>query len=332
MASVCAITLLAPASSKLRFNAAATSKALRCSLSGGADKTCGGRRERQPFSTRELSARLVGVGKMSCYFILAPLIYSSQSNYIWMGRDLKGRSKSGPLRAAAPQLAVWWFKTAVWVPQTIILEIKIELAQTSKLCLIPSDGEIAADDSFSLNSGLINIVCTLSAHTFIHLLLLYIYFFFKNPIFPFHARLPPASHRWTRRWSTSLFAKIALFTRINASPSSCFCFPAESKEVYKRQVLSISSIAMAISLLGTLCMALYCRSKWVKHADKYLSLCHFACCCFFALFYQTFKRWAFTLATPIVILVCLNINMPLNTHIYRFLPSSLPVKTIHTRK
>ncbi|XP_008293010.1 pro-neuregulin-3, membrane-bound isoform-like [Stegastes partitus] len=35
----------------------------------------------------------------------------------------------------------------------------------------------------------------------------------------------------------------------------------ESKEVYKRQVVSITSIAMAISLLGTLCMALYCRNK-----------------------------------------------------------------------
>ncbi|XP_029962373.1 pro-neuregulin-3, membrane-bound isoform [Salarias fasciatus] len=35
----------------------------------------------------------------------------------------------------------------------------------------------------------------------------------------------------------------------------------ESKEVYKRQVLSITSIAMAICLLGTLCMALYCRNK-----------------------------------------------------------------------
>ncbi|KAM9365394.1 pro-neuregulin-3, membrane-bound isoform [Pholidichthys leucotaenia] len=35
----------------------------------------------------------------------------------------------------------------------------------------------------------------------------------------------------------------------------------ESKEVYKRQVLSITSIAMAISLLGTLCLALYCRNK-----------------------------------------------------------------------
>ncbi|CAG00357.1 unnamed protein product [Tetraodon nigroviridis] len=35
----------------------------------------------------------------------------------------------------------------------------------------------------------------------------------------------------------------------------------ESKEVYKRQVLSITSIAVTISLLGTLCMALYCRSK-----------------------------------------------------------------------
>ncbi|XP_076014884.1 pro-neuregulin-3, membrane-bound isoform [Genypterus blacodes] len=35
----------------------------------------------------------------------------------------------------------------------------------------------------------------------------------------------------------------------------------ESKDVYKRQVLSITSIAMAISLLGTLCMALYYRNK-----------------------------------------------------------------------
>ncbi|KAI4799071.1 hypothetical protein KUCAC02_019260, partial [Chaenocephalus aceratus] len=35
----------------------------------------------------------------------------------------------------------------------------------------------------------------------------------------------------------------------------------QSKEVYKRQVLSITSIAMAISLLGALCMALYCRNK-----------------------------------------------------------------------
>lgn len=49
-------------------------------------------------------------------------------------------------------------------------------------------------------------------------------------------------------------------SHINTFP--CFCFPAESKEVYKRQVLSTTSIAMAISLLGTLCMALYCRSKW----------------------------------------------------------------------
>ncbi|KAM6956559.1 LOW QUALITY PROTEIN: pro-neuregulin-3, membrane-bound isoform-like [Aplochiton taeniatus] len=35
----------------------------------------------------------------------------------------------------------------------------------------------------------------------------------------------------------------------------------ESKEVYKRQVLSITCIAMGISLLGTLCMVLYCRNK-----------------------------------------------------------------------
>lgn len=49
---------------------------------------------------------------------------------------------------------------------------------------------------------------------------------------------------------------------------SCFlalvCFvPTESKEVYKRQVMSITCIAMGISFLGTLCMALYCRNKWV---------------------------------------------------------------------
>ncbi|XP_077350689.1 pro-neuregulin-3, membrane-bound isoform [Festucalex cinctus] len=35
----------------------------------------------------------------------------------------------------------------------------------------------------------------------------------------------------------------------------------ESKEVYQRQLLSITSIAMAIGLLGVLCVALYCRNK-----------------------------------------------------------------------
>ncbi|XP_059422485.1 pro-neuregulin-3, membrane-bound isoform [Carassius carassius] len=35
----------------------------------------------------------------------------------------------------------------------------------------------------------------------------------------------------------------------------------ESKEVYKRHVMSITCIAMGISFLGTLCMALYCRNK-----------------------------------------------------------------------
>ncbi|XP_041722276.1 pro-neuregulin-3, membrane-bound isoform-like isoform X1 [Coregonus clupeaformis] len=35
----------------------------------------------------------------------------------------------------------------------------------------------------------------------------------------------------------------------------------ENKEVYKRQVLSITCIAVGISVLGTLCMALYCRNK-----------------------------------------------------------------------
>jgi hypothetical protein len=37
----------------------------------------------------------------------------------------------------------------------------------------------------------------------------------------------------------------------------------ESKEVYKRQVLSITCITVGISVLGILCMALYCRNKWV---------------------------------------------------------------------
>ncbi|XP_048843977.1 pro-neuregulin-3, membrane-bound isoform [Brienomyrus brachyistius] len=35
----------------------------------------------------------------------------------------------------------------------------------------------------------------------------------------------------------------------------------ESKEMYKRQVLSISCITAGISLLGTFCIALYCRNK-----------------------------------------------------------------------
>ncbi|XP_061546960.1 pro-neuregulin-3, membrane-bound isoform [Phycodurus eques] len=35
----------------------------------------------------------------------------------------------------------------------------------------------------------------------------------------------------------------------------------ESKEVYRRQLLSITCIAMAIGLLGALCVALYCRNK-----------------------------------------------------------------------
>uniref|UniRef100_A0A3Q3WC93 EGF-like domain-containing protein n=1 Tax=Mola mola TaxID=94237 RepID=A0A3Q3WC93_MOLML len=46
----------------------------------------------------------------------------------------------------------------------------------------------------------------------------------------------------------------------------------ESKEVYKRQVLSTTSIAMAISLLGTLCMALYCRKKLQAHLKESRSL------------------------------------------------------------
>lgn len=40
----------------------------------------------------------------------------------------------------------------------------------------------------------------------------------------------------------------------------------ESKDVYKRQVLSITSITMAISLLGIICMALYYRNK--QHREK----------------------------------------------------------------
>ncbi|RXM29808.1 Pro-neuregulin-3, membrane-bound isoform [Acipenser ruthenus] len=38
-------------------------------------------------------------------------------------------------------------------------------------------------------------------------------------------------------------------------------FSNESKEVYQRQVLSISCITIGISLLGTLCVAFYCRNK-----------------------------------------------------------------------
>ncbi|MED6235198.1 hypothetical protein ATANTOWER_019368 [Ataeniobius toweri] len=50
-----------------------------------------------------------------------------------------------------------------------------------------------------------------------------------------------------------------------------FCFSTESKAVYKRQVLSITSIAMAISLLGTLCMALYCFNKYDnEHRNKHV--------------------------------------------------------------
>ncbi|XP_018618087.2 pro-neuregulin-3, membrane-bound isoform [Scleropages formosus] len=41
----------------------------------------------------------------------------------------------------------------------------------------------------------------------------------------------------------------------------------ESKETYKRQVLSISCIAVGISLLGTFCMALYCRNK--RRGEKF---------------------------------------------------------------
>ncbi|XP_055018445.1 pro-neuregulin-3, membrane-bound isoform [Boleophthalmus pectinirostris] len=41
----------------------------------------------------------------------------------------------------------------------------------------------------------------------------------------------------------------------------------ESKEVYKRHVLSITSITMAISLLGIICMALYYRNK--RHREKF---------------------------------------------------------------
>ncbi|KAL6102174.1 nrg3 [Pungitius sinensis] len=51
----------------------------------------------------------------------------------------------------------------------------------------------------------------------------------------------------------------------------------ESKDVYKSQVLSITSIAVAISLLGTLCVALYCgnrrrREKLQAHLKESRSL------------------------------------------------------------
>lgn len=58
---------------------------------------------------------------------------------------------------------------------------------------------------------------------------------------------------------------------------SCFLLfvsETESEEVYKRQVLSITCIAMGISFLGTLCMALYCRNKWVwRRIHKRPALC-----------------------------------------------------------
>ncbi|XP_054654696.1 pro-neuregulin-3, membrane-bound isoform isoform X2 [Dunckerocampus dactyliophorus] len=44
----------------------------------------------------------------------------------------------------------------------------------------------------------------------------------------------------------------------------------ESKEVYKRQLLSITSIAMAIGLLGVLCVALYCRNKRREKLEAHL--------------------------------------------------------------
>lgn len=55
-----------------------------------------------------------------------------------------------------------------------------------------------------------------------------------------------------------------------------FCISTESKAVYRRQVLLITSIAMAISLLGVLCMALYCSNKWeqkLRQAHRFTALC-----------------------------------------------------------
>lgn len=39
---------------------------------------------------------------------------------------------------------------------------------------------------------------------------------------------------------------------------------SESADTYQRQIMSIFSIAMGISLLGVACMALYCKNKWVQ--------------------------------------------------------------------
>ncbi|KAF0027974.1 hypothetical protein F2P81_020715 [Scophthalmus maximus] len=55
---------------------------------------------------------------------------------------------------------------------------------------------------------------------------------------------------------------ITLLVSVYSSSITCgIHFKSKSKEVYKRQVLSITFIAVTISLLGTLCMALYCRNK-----------------------------------------------------------------------
>lgn len=89
--------------------------------------------------------RRSGVWDISFHFI------QHKSNYIYTGKILQGRCAPVPQRAAAPQLLVGWFKMVVWVLQTTVLEIKIELAETSKPCLILYYSEIAAEYSFSIN-------------------------------------------------------------------------------------------------------------------------------------------------------------------------------------
>lgn len=215
--------------------------------------------------------------------------------------------------------------------QTIILEIKIELAQTSKLCLIPSNSEIAANDSFSLDSGLINIVCTLSAHTFTHLNLFF-FFLLKNPIFPFHPRLP---HSLTgghagdpRLYSQRLLCLHALMCLL----PPVFVSPQRAKRCTRDRCCR-SRPSPWRSVFWGLCAWPSTAAASESNRNTQINIYRFATLhAVVFLFCQTLKRCAFTLTTLIVTLVRLNINTPFNTRIYRFLPWSLPVETTHTRK
>lgn len=146
-------------------------------------------------------------------------------------------------------MVVWWFKMAVWVLQSTTLEIKSGKVQISKPCLILCINSL----SLNMNSGISADEHTNAQKTnlfFLRLCLTHTHTHTEKDVYMICDFISQESLVHTLMWLLPLF-----------------CFSTESKEVYKRQVLSITSIAMAISLLGTLCMALYCRNKWEdKHA------------------------------------------------------------------